>query len=68
VMKGENRQDTAMAKTVGLPMGILAKLILLGKVQLTGVHIPVMKEVYEPVLEELAQYGVVFEEHDRLLD
>lgn len=68
VMKGENRQDTAMAKTVGLPMGILAKLILLEKVQLTGVHIPVMKEVYEPVLEELAQYGVIFEEHDRLLD
>jgi len=68
VMKGENRQDTAMAKTVGLPMGILAKLVLLGKIPLTGVHIPVMKEVYEPVLEELTNYGVVFEEHERLLD
>ncbi|MCC6582030.1 MAG: saccharopine dehydrogenase, partial [Phycisphaeraceae bacterium] len=68
VMEGENRQDTAMAKTVGLPMGILAKLVLLGKIPLSGVHIPVMKEVYEPVLEELTNYGVVFEEHERLLD
>lgn len=68
VMKGTNSQDTAMARTVGLPMGILAKLALQGKVYVPGVHIPVMREVYKPVLEELAQYGVAFEEHERLMD
>ncbi len=61
---GENRQHSAMAKTVGLPMGILAKKILLNELKLTnklyGVHIPVMPEVYVPVLKELKKYGIEF--------
>ncbi len=68
VMKGIDQHDTAMARLVGLPMGILAKLVILGEVHSTGVNIPVMKEVYQPVLEELKEYGVVFEEHDRMLE
>lgn len=60
VVKGENQVDTAMAKTVGLPMGILAKLILKRKTNLRGVQIPVMSEVYEPVLSELDGLGVKF--------
>jgi saccharopine dehydrogenase-like NADP-dependent oxidoreductase len=62
VMKGNSPRDTAMARLVGLPMGILAKGMLQGKIQLTGVRIPVMPEVYTPVLAELRDYGVVFEE------
>ncbi len=62
VMKGENREDTAMARLVGLPMGIFGKLVLQGKINATGVHIPVIREVYKPVLEELAKLGVAFEE------
>lgn len=65
VMKGNNPTDTAMARLVGLPMGILAKLVLQGKIHLSGVRIPVMPEVYVPVLRELEQYGVVFEEQHR---
>lgn len=61
---GENRQHSAMAKTVGLPMGILAKKILLNELKMTnklyGVHIPVMPEVYVPVLKELKKYGIEF--------
>lgn len=67
VMKGRDQQDTAMARLVGLPLGILAKLVLLKKVTATGVNIPVMEEVYDPVLEELKEYGVIFEEQDRPL-
>ena len=63
VMKGEDQTQTAMAKLVGLPLGIFAKLLLEGKVQAPGVNIPVMPEVYVPVLEELASFGVVF--HDK---
>ncbi len=66
VMKGHDQYDTAMARLVGLPMAILAKLVILGKVESTGVHIPVMKEIYEPVLEELKDYGMVFEEHEHV--
>lgn len=63
-LKGENRQDTAMAKTVGLPLGILVRLLMEGQIQARGVHIPVMPEVYHPVLDELSTYGIVFEERD----
>ena len=62
VVKGENNLRTAMAKTVGLPLGITAKLILEEKIKLKGLHIPTRKEIYEPVLEELKQHGVVFRE------
>ena len=64
VVKGENNLRTAMAKTVGLPLGIAAKLILNGKIRLTGLHIPTSKEIYEPVLDELEKYGVKFQEEN----
>ena len=51
-----------MAKTVGLPLGIAAKLILNGTIKSKGLHIPVIKEIYEPVLQELAANHIVFQE------
>ena len=62
VVKGENSLRTAMAKTVGLPLGIAAKLILNGTIKMSGLHIPTAKEIYEPVLKELEQQGVIFQE------
>jgi saccharopine dehydrogenase-like NADP-dependent oxidoreductase len=62
IVKGEDNVRTAMAKTVGLPLGIAAKLILQGKLILTGLHIPVIPEIYEPVLKELEQHGIQFSE------
>jgi saccharopine dehydrogenase-like NADP-dependent oxidoreductase len=65
IVTGDNRQHSAMAKTVGLPMGILAKKILLQEIatkNITGVQIPVMPEVYVPVLKELKKNGVEFME------
>jgi saccharopine dehydrogenase-like NADP-dependent oxidoreductase len=63
IVKGQDQLRTAMAKTVGLPLGIAAKLILQEKIQLTGLHIPIIEAIYEPVLEELKQHGIVFIEH-----
>ena len=60
IVKGEDHIHTAMARTVGLPLGITAKLILNGELNMTGLHIPVSKEIYEPVLNELKKYGIVF--------
>jgi saccharopine dehydrogenase (NADP+, L-glutamate forming) len=62
IMKGENASETAMAKLVGLPLGIFVKLVVQGKIKSKGVNIPVIPEVYEPVLDELEDYGVKFED------
>ena len=62
IVKGEDHLHTAMAKTVGLPLGIAAKLILQNKIQVTGLHIPVIPEIYEPVLKELELNGIQFKE------
>jgi hypothetical protein len=62
VVKGENNLRTAMAKTVGLPLGIATKLILNGTIRLTGLHIPTKKEIYGPVLKELEEHGIKFKE------
>ncbi len=64
VVKGEDSVHTAMAKTVGLPLGIAAKIILNGTLTLTGLHIPIVKEIYEPVLEELEHEHVIFKEKE----
>lgn len=62
MVKGENNLHTAMAKTVGLPLGIAAKLILEGTIKETGLHIPVLASFYEPVLKELKTFGITFKE------
>ena len=59
---GENNLHTAMAKTVGLPLGIAAELILEQKINETGLHIPILSSIYEPVLLQLAKHNIVFEE------
>lgn len=61
---GEDTNETAMSATVGLPVAITGKLILEGKLNMSGVQLPIMKEVYEPVLQELSSYGISFEEHE----
>lgn len=60
VLKGETNIRTAMAKTVGLPLAIGCKLIIENKIQSKGVITPVSKEIYEPVLKELRECGIVF--------
>ncbi len=64
VVKGESRTHTAMAKTVGLPVAIATLAILNKKITTPGVQIPTQKEIYEPILEELKEYGVVFKEYN----
>ncbi len=58
VETGEPWGDTAMARTVSLPAAIATRLILNGGISVRGVQIPIWREIYEPVLEELAERGV----------
>ncbi len=62
VVEGQSRTDTAMSKTVGLPLAIAIKLYLTGKLKQTGLQIPNMKDIYIPVLSELKEYGIKFNE------
>lgn len=64
IIKGEDHLNTAMAKAMGLPLGMAAKQILQGNIPETGLHIPVMSSVYVPVLQELEKNGLRFEEND----
>ncbi|MEM6517458.1 MAG: saccharopine dehydrogenase C-terminal domain-containing protein [Bacteroidota bacterium] len=62
VTKGQDRTYTAMAKTVGLPVGIATLMILNEKLTKPGVQIPISKEIYEPILMELEAYDIKFNE------
>jgi saccharopine dehydrogenase-like NADP-dependent oxidoreductase len=54
--------DTSMSRTVGLPAAIGARLILQGEIDLAGVQVPVVPEIYRPVLAELETLGIRFAE------
>lgn len=64
VVEGKDHVETGMALTVGLPVGIACKLILTNKIDVTGVVIPTLKEIYDPVLDELEDFGIKFIEHE----
>ena len=67
VVTGEDPQRTAMAKTVGLPIGIATKLILQGKIKNTGVVIPTAPDYYIPILKALEQYNIGFYETEECI-
>ncbi len=50
--------DSSMSRTVSLPLGIGIKLMAEGRINMTGVQIPIKKEIYEPVLAGLAGLGI----------
>ena len=62
---GEDQTYTAMAKTVGLPVAIATLKILNKEIITTGVLRPITKEIYDPILKELAENGIVFKEKER---
>ena len=64
VALGDDQTYTAMAKTVGLPVAIATLAILNKKITTPGVQIPITKEVYTPILEELTNYGIAFSEKE----
>ena len=59
---GDDQTYTAMAKTVGLPVAIATLQILNGNIKTPGVQLPITKEVYLPILAELENFGIHFNE------
>ena len=62
VCLGDDQTYTAMAKTVGLPVAMATIAILNGTIKNCGVQLPITKEVYLPILKELEEYGIFFNE------
>jgi saccharopine dehydrogenase-like NADP-dependent oxidoreductase len=61
---GQDNKHTAMSLTVGLPLAMVARRILEGKYREKGVQLPIQPEIYNPVLEELKDYGIRFVEEE----
>ena len=61
---GKDQIRTAMAITVGFPVAIAALKILNGTISTPGVQLPITKEVYDPILKELSENGILFEEKE----
>jgi len=61
---GKDERETAMAKTVGLPLAIAADLLIDGRISSRGVVIPTVKEIYEPILDSLRKFDIRFTELD----
>jgi saccharopine dehydrogenase (NADP+, L-glutamate forming) len=59
--------DSSVSRTVALPAAIAVKMILHGEIDLTGVHIPVVPEIYNPILDELEEMGIKFTEKSEKL-
>jgi saccharopine dehydrogenase-like NADP-dependent oxidoreductase len=64
VQRGRNSEETAMSRLVGLPLAIMTHLLYTGIYKGCGVKIPTEKEIYEPVMAELAGLGITFREWD----
>lgn len=64
VAKGDDSINTAMAKTVGLPLAIAAKLLLQDKIKRRGVVVPIHEEIYDPILTELKSLGIELTERE----
>ncbi|HOV55963.1 MAG TPA: saccharopine dehydrogenase NADP-binding domain-containing protein [Bacteroidales bacterium] len=61
---GKDQINTAMATTVGLPLAIAVDLFMQGKLQKTGVLLPIEPDIYEPILKKLEEYGINFIEEE----
>lgn len=66
-VEGKNQEETAMAMTVGLPLGVATKLLMLGKIKPKGVTLPIQKNIYQPILTELESFGISFEEKEYMM-
>jgi len=64
ICTGKDQTYTAMAKTVGLPLAIATVAILNSEIKAVGVQLPINKNIYNPILKELQDYGIEFKEHE----
>ena len=59
---------SAMARSVSLPVAIATRLILEGRITIRGSVLPIYPEIYNPILEELDEFGIKFSHQKRVID
>ena len=59
---GSPATNTSIARTVALPAAMAVKMILTGKITISGVYRPVLPEIYSPILDELEVNGIKMDE------
>jgi saccharopine dehydrogenase-like NADP-dependent oxidoreductase len=64
ISQGSNQMDSALAKAIGFTCGAAVKSVLLGSISVKGLQVPIIKEIYEPILNELSDLGVAFHVED----
>jgi alpha-aminoadipic semialdehyde synthase len=62
IQYGDVNGFSAMAKTVGYPTAITAKMVLEKEIQKTGMVLPLTKDIYESVLRRLGAEGLQWHE------
>jgi len=62
VAYGEPDGDSAMARTVSLPLAVATRMMLEARITQHGVIAPMAPEIYNPILDELEAMGISFEE------
>jgi len=67
VLEGESATQTAIAKTVGLPLAMATRLLAEDKLSLRGVCLPIYKTLYDALLPELEARGICFKEKTILI-
>jgi saccharopine dehydrogenase-like NADP-dependent oxidoreductase len=60
VLEGESEKESALARVIGFTCGAAAKCVLLGTISVKGLHIPIQREIYDPILNELEELGIAF--------
>ncbi|XP_032076395.1 alpha-aminoadipic semialdehyde synthase, mitochondrial isoform X1 [Thamnophis elegans] len=60
VVYGDDKGYSAMAKTVGYPTAIVAKMILEGEINSKGVIVPLTKDIYGPILKRIQAEGIAY--------
>ncbi|MDQ2658290.1 MAG: hypothetical protein M3Y60_12785 [Bacteroidota bacterium] len=65
VIEGDNARDSALAKVTGFTCGAAAKSVLLGSITNKGLHIPILREIYDPILNELEEQGIAFHVNEK---
>lgn len=66
IVYGEDQVHTAMSITVGIPVALASKMILTGEISgLSGVHVPTLKSIYEPVMKALEDFKIKFTEEEQ---
>ena len=59
---GQPDGDSSMARTVGLPAAIATRLVIEDRIDSPGLHVPVTRQFYQPILDELEGHDIGFSE------